>query len=100
MQLTSLYNEAIQKIQKAAHEIGANGVVGLSIDMDEISGKSKSMFMLTAIGTAVVLADAVDNSSAYRQVDKLVNVSHEHLAVLHRKKEMLRHAKEGVLGFN
>ncbi len=100
MQLTSLYNEAIQKIQKAAHEIGANGVVGLSIDMDEISGKSKSMFMLTAIGTAVVLADAVDNSSAYYKADRLVNVSHEHLATLHRKKEMLRHAKEGVLGFN
>ncbi len=45
-QLTSLYNEAIERIKIAAYEIGANCIVGLNIDMDEISGKGKSMFML------------------------------------------------------
>jgi len=54
-QLTSLYNEAIERIKFAAHEVGANCVMGLSIDMDEISGKGKAMFMLTAIGTAIIL---------------------------------------------
>lgn len=54
-QLTSLYNEAIEHIKVAAYEIGANCIMGLNIDMDEISGKGKSMFMLTAIGTAVIL---------------------------------------------
>jgi uncharacterized protein YbjQ (UPF0145 family) len=58
--LTSLYNEAIENIKFAAYEIGANCIVGLSIDMDEISGKGKSMIMLTAIGTAVIIEE--DNS--------------------------------------
>lgn len=53
-QLSSLYNESIMRIKSAAHEIGANGVVGLKIDIDEISGKGKSMFMISAVGTAVV----------------------------------------------
>ena len=35
------------------------GVVGLQIDMDEISGKGKYMFMLTAIGTAVIIEKEV-----------------------------------------
>lgn len=54
-QLASLYDEAIERIKYAAYEIGANCVVGLKIDMDEISGKGKSMFMLTAVGTAIII---------------------------------------------
>src|SRR6267378_5006770 len=54
-QLTSLYNEAIYRLKFTAYELGANCIVGLSVDMDEISGKGKSMFMLTALGTAVVI---------------------------------------------
>jgi uncharacterized protein YbjQ (UPF0145 family) len=37
-QLSSLYNEAIERIKYNAYEIGGNCVIGLSIDMDEISG--------------------------------------------------------------
>jgi len=58
-QLRSLYEEAIERIKFAAYEIGANCIVGLNIDMDEISGKGKSMFMLTAVGTAVILEKEV-----------------------------------------
>ena len=38
-QLASLYNEATERIKFAAYEIGANYIVGLNIDMDEISRK-------------------------------------------------------------
>src|SRR5688572_18225443 len=50
-QLVSLYNEAIERIKHTAYEAGANGILGLSIDIDEISGKGKSMLMITATGT-------------------------------------------------
>ncbi len=47
------YNEAISLLSKKALKIGANGIVGLHIDFDEISGKGKSMFMVSVLGTAV-----------------------------------------------
>jgi len=54
-QLSSIYNEAIEALKKAAYENGANCIVGLKVDLDEISGKGKSMFMITALGTAVII---------------------------------------------
>jgi len=54
-QLQSLYDEAISKLKQQAIQAGANGIIGLSIDMDEISGKGKAMFMVTAMGTSVLL---------------------------------------------
>ncbi|RKY61170.1 MAG: hypothetical protein DRP96_03935 [Candidatus Neomarinimicrobiota bacterium] len=35
--------------------LGANCIVGFRIDHDEISDKGKSMFMVTATGTAVFI---------------------------------------------
>src|SRR5947207_764071 len=40
-QLASLYSEAIERLKVAAYEIGANCIIGLNVDMDEISGKGK-----------------------------------------------------------
>ncbi len=51
-QLESLYDEALDELSDKAHSLGANGVLGLKIDMDNISGKGMSMFMITAVGTA------------------------------------------------
>ena len=53
-QLASLYDEAVERIKVAAFEIGANCVLGLKVDIDEISGKGKAMFMITSIGTAAI----------------------------------------------
>lgn len=54
-QLNDIYNEAIETLKKTAFELGANCIIGLKVDLDEISGKNKSMFMITAVGTAVVI---------------------------------------------
>lgn len=54
-QLQRLYNYAIDDITEIAIKKGANGVIGLHIDFDEISGKGKSMFMVSVVGTAVCL---------------------------------------------
>src|SRR6476659_6915790 len=72
-QLTSLYNEAIERLKITAYEIGANCIVGLSVDLDEISGKGKSMFMLTAIGTAVVLEETNKKELSKNITEKFEN---------------------------
>lgn len=51
--LQGIYKIAIDKLKQKAVTIGANAIVGLKIDFDEISGKGKSMFMISAVGMAV-----------------------------------------------
>lgn len=51
--LQKIYNTALKNLKQQASKIGANAIVGLKIDFDEISGKGKSMFMVSAIGMAV-----------------------------------------------
>ena len=41
------------EIEQKAASIGADAVVGLKMDFNEISGKGKTMFMVSAVGTAV-----------------------------------------------
>jgi uncharacterized protein YbjQ (UPF0145 family) len=53
--LQKIYNMAIDNLKLKAANIGANAILGLKIDFDEISGKGKSMFMISALGTAVLI---------------------------------------------
>jgi uncharacterized protein YbjQ (UPF0145 family) len=100
-QLISLYNEAIERIKFAAYEIGANCIVGLNIDMDEISGKGKSMFMLTAIGTAVILEKEVaEKASLPKSDEKFENVGLDRINVLRNKKAIIEKANSGALTLN
>lgn len=97
-QLASLYNEAIDRIKHSAYEIGANGVIGLSIDMDEISGKGKSMFMLTAIGTAVILdQDVLGKEQLQNREDFMENVGVERINTLKKKNLIVEKANNGKL---
>ena len=99
-QLSSLYNEAIERIRYNAHEIGANCVIGLSIDMDEISGKGKSMFMLTAIGTAVIIEKDEKMILSSNTDEKFENVSFEKINSLRKLKEIIFNANQNTLNYN
>ena len=100
-QLTSLYNEAIERIKIAAYEVGANCIIGLSIDMDEISGKGKSMFMLTAIGTAVILEkETIENSPLSNLAEKFENVGVDRINILRNKKNIIQKANSEDLVLN
>ena len=60
-----------------AKALGANAVVGLKIEFDEISGKGKSMFMVTAYGTAVIISPEVEKikkTERYEVYQKLYNL--------------------------
>lgn len=54
--LQQLYDAAMHKLEIVARSMGAGGIVGLKIDMDEVGGAGKQMFMITAYGTPVVMA--------------------------------------------
>lgn len=53
--MQEIYKIAIDDLQHKAISLGANAVIGVKIDFDEISGKNMSMFMMSAIGTAVIV---------------------------------------------
>jgi uncharacterized protein YbjQ (UPF0145 family) len=99
-QLSSLYNEAIERIKHNAHEIGGNCVIGLNIDMDEISGKGKSMFMLTAIGTAVIIEKDENSNSLSNTNEKFENVGVERINNLRQRKDIIAKAEDNKLFFN
>ena len=50
--LEYIYNEALKDLKRKAAEMGANSIIGFKVDFDEISGKDKSMFMVSLSGTA------------------------------------------------
>lgn len=51
--MDNMYKEMMQNLSFKAESLGANAIIGINIDFDEISGQGKQMFMLSAIGTAV-----------------------------------------------
>lgn len=96
-QLSSLYSEAIERIKYAAYELGADGVIGLHIDIDEISGKGKSMFMITAIGTAVVLDKQTNTEPISLSHERVENVGVDRLNMLQRRRVIVAQAREEKL---
>lgn len=96
-QLISLYNEAIERLKVSAYEIGANCIVGLNIDFDEISGKGKAMFMLTAIGTAVIIEN---NDKKENTVDTTENVGIDRIETLKTKRQIIEKANAGTLSLD
>lgn len=51
--LEKMQEQAKEKLKQKLRELDGNVILGLTFDFDEISGKGKSMFMLSAMGTAV-----------------------------------------------
>lgn len=53
--LERINDQALRGLRAKARRIGANAIVGLRVDHDEVSGGGKSMLMVTASGTAVTM---------------------------------------------
>ena len=62
--LREINTEVINGIKQEVHKVGGNCAIDLKIDNDEISAKGKSMIMVTAIATAVVIKADIGNTSA------------------------------------
>jgi len=92
-QLSSINEEAITILRQKANELGSNCIVGLRIDHDEISGGGKSMFMVTAVGTAVKAKQLSNHQDDIPMKQQVVNS--EDLAILLKKKQIAKAAGEG-----
>jgi uncharacterized protein YbjQ (UPF0145 family) len=62
--LAEITNQVIEGLKEKAKKIKADALIDLKIDVDEISGGSKSMFMVTAIATAVKLNKQVTSNES------------------------------------
>lgn len=92
-QIDSIKQEAIKKLKVEAQNIGGNGIIGVTIDVDEVSGGGKSMFMITASGTAVKVTKA-------KSVKDINRVSSNRFIQLLTSEELIEKSKDGKLAFN
>ncbi|RGX84512.1 YbjQ family protein [Bacteroides intestinalis] len=53
--LNTIYKDVMAELEEKAKYFQADAIVGLHIDFDEVSGGGKSMFMVSASGTAVMI---------------------------------------------
>lgn len=73
--LQKIYRIGIDKLKTKATNLGANAIVGLKIDFDEISGKGKAMFMISTFGTAVKVREIKkDNKIKLSESDLVIGL--------------------------
>ena len=97
--LTSINENVINLLRKKAYSFGANSIVGLKIDNDEIGAKGKSMMMVTATGTAVITKFPEKNLEIKK--DKKFNeITNEKLVTLLQRKEYIDKSIKNKLFIN
>lgn len=70
--LEAIHEEARKELEGKAERMGANAIVGYRLDFDEISGKDKSMLMVSVSGTACVVDyDSKGGAPRIEQVGRL-----------------------------
>jgi uncharacterized protein YbjQ (UPF0145 family) len=72
--LASINNEVIEGIKQKVYSIGGNAAIDLKIDNDEISAQGKSMIMVTAIATAVIIREKPNKEVSANQTLSKSNV--------------------------
>lgn len=76
--LDGIYERALNELRFKASRIGANAILGVHFDFDEISGGGKSMFMVTTFGTAVKIMpddETGKKNDRYEIYQKLYNLT-------------------------
>ncbi|GAA3413568.1 hypothetical protein GCM10020370_70330 [Paenibacillus hodogayensis] len=74
--MKSIYDEVMNHLTEEAVKLGANAIVGVKIDHDEVSGKGKQMFMVTANGTAAFIPE-YSQEKEIPASEQLVEISFE-----------------------
>lgn len=80
--MDDMYESAKKNLMLKVKKMGGNAIVGFRIDFDEISGKGKGMFMLSAQGTACIV------KARQNMLKDIVNTSNIDCEVL--EKEMTK----------
>lgn len=90
--LELIYNEATKELKNKAKNLGANAIVGFSIDFDEVSGSGKSMFMVSVSGTACVIRY---NNKDTKKTEKIGVVSQEFIDFELKRRLIIRSINSG-----
>ncbi len=53
--MKEMQDEVMTEIKEEARKLGANAIIGFTLDYDNIGSKGKSLLMVAAKGTAVVI---------------------------------------------
>lgn len=85
---------AVDDVIEQARRYGANAIVGLKMDFDEVSGSKNSMFMVSVIGTAVKVSMPATTDIASDD-DTLKGVSLEELNMEQRRREIIARIETG-----
>lgn len=94
--LDIIYKSAIDTLSQKAKALGANCILGLHVDFDEIAGKGKSMFMISAIGTAVKISLNINVTKEQYTTSNFI-ISSEILASEARKIGIIQKIESGDL---
>lgn len=84
--MNGLCRDVTERLKEKAAELGANAIIGVSIDYDSISAKSMSMFMVSIQGTAVRIAD--NDSDPHETKEN--EISWEELNLAYHKRKISR----------
>lgn len=84
--IDKMKNAAISSIKSQAIKKGANAVIALKIDLDELSGGGKSMFMMNIYGSAVKLKQSALESDI--NTDAIEEFSFEDLEYFKEKNRL------------
>lgn len=68
-QLDDLFNDVKNQLVARAEELGANAILGMRLSFSEVSGKNKSMFMMSGYGSAALIEP--DNIERLEKLHKL-----------------------------
>jgi uncharacterized protein YbjQ (UPF0145 family) len=100
-QLAKINAEAVRQLKSKAASEGANGILGLRIDHDQVSSQGKAMFMVTAMGTAVALElNELEGRQKSSKDGSVEIVPGEELDAELRKQEIIAKLKEGNFAFS
>lgn len=86
--MNELCKEVTEQLKERAAELGANAVIGVSIDYDNISAKGMSMFMVSIQGTAVRIAKYENENEIPASIDNENEISWEELNFVYCKKQV------------
>lgn len=97
--MNSMYVAAKKQMQEKAIRLGANAIVGYHTDFDEISGKGKSMFMLSASGTACVVDQQVQHTFESDSLESQT-IASEKLTQLLKAEAIISKVEGGKIGLS
>ena len=75
------YSQVYSEIREKAEKLGANAVIGLNVEFEEVSVKGKNYYMVTAVGTAIRYFKAIsaDRYEIFKKLHELKLFFNENL---------------------